>query len=121
MKSEHIVTLKKQLDKADIKHFCHEIDDQPLINTLEYHNIKRDTKKRHKRNYMGFGSRLQSHKAKLNKETNDDTFRCLQNPGTPEGHGSTTPHSNFINKFGQKVYNQGDVDYDKQTYSFNNP
>ena len=45
---------------------------------------------------MGIGSRLQSHKAKLNKETNDDTFRRIQNPGTPKCHRSVISHSNVI-------------------------
>ena len=32
-----------------------------------------------------------------------------------------TLHFNFINKCDQKVSNQGDVDYDMQTDSVNNP
>ena len=32
-----------------------------------------------------------------------------------------TLHFNFINKCDQKVSNQGDVDYDKQIESANNP
>ena len=38
-----------------------------------------------------------------------------------EGHSSMTPHCNVINKCGQKVSNQGDVDCDKQTDNFKNP
>ena len=70
---------------------------------------------------MGVGYRVQSHKDKLNKETNDDTFRCIQNPGTPEGHRSMISHFNVIKKFGQKVSKKCDGDYDEQTESVNNP
>ena len=38
------------------------------------------------RNYMGIGARVQSHKAKLRMETNDDNFRRLKKPATPEDH-----------------------------------
>ena len=85
VKPDHAQSLKKQLDKVEII-FVHEIDEDCLITLLEYHNIKRETKKRHKSNYMSFGARAQSHKAKLKKETNSDTFRHIQKPGTPEGH-----------------------------------
>ena len=54
---------------------------------------------------------MNSHKAKLKKETNDDTFRILQKPGTPEGHMSMTQHFNVINKCGHRSYKQGGVDY----------
>ena len=70
---------------------------------------------------MGVGDRVKSHKSKLKKETKDDTFRRLQKPGTHEGHRSMTSHFNVINKCGQKVSKQGDVDYDKHTYIVNNP
>ena len=102
MKLDHIATLKKQLDKGEIV-FCHDTDKECLITLLKYQNIKRETKTRHTRNYMGIGARVQSHKAKINKETKNDTFRRLQKPVTPEGHMSMTSHFNVINKCGQKV------------------
>ena len=64
---------------------------------------------------------MQTHKAKLKKETNNDNFRLIQKPGTPEGHRSMTSHLNVINKCGQRVYIQGDEDYDKHIGSVNNP
>ena len=76
VKPYHISTLNKQLNKAELI-FCHDIDEQCLINLLEYQNIKRDTNKRHKSNYMGVGVMVKSHKDKLKKETNDDTFRDI--------------------------------------------
>ena len=69
---------------------------------------------------MGLGSRVQSNKDKFKKETNNDTFRSLQNPGTPKRHRSTTSHFNVIQKYGHEVSNQGDVDYDKNKYSVKN-
>ena len=56
---------------------------------------------------------VQSHKAKLKNKTIYDTFRCPQNPGTPEGHRSITSHFNVKNEFGEKVSKKGDVDNDK--------
>ena len=70
---------------------------------------------------MGVGSRVQSHKDKLKKETKYDTFRHLLYPGTPEGHRRITSHFNFIKKCGQKVSKKSGVDYDKQTDSIKNP
>ena len=70
---------------------------------------------------MGLISRVKSHKAKLKKYTNYDTSRRIQKPGTPKGHRSMTSHFNVINKCGQKVSNQSDVDDYKQTDSFKNP
>ena len=70
---------------------------------------------------MGVEDRLQPHKAKLKKETNNNTFRCLKNPGIPEGHRSMTSHFNVINKCGKKLSKQVDVDYDKRKDSFKNP
>ena len=70
-------------------------------------------KKRHKRNYMGIGARVQSHKSKIKRENRYYTFKHLQNPGTPKGHRSITLHLNVINKCGQKVSNKRDVDYYK--------
>ena len=70
---------------------------------------------------MGVGSRVESHKSKLKKETSDDTFRRLQTPGTPEGHRPMKSHFNVIKKCRQKVSKQGDVDYDKHTDSVKKP
>ena len=64
---------------------------------------------------MFIGDRVQSHKAKLKKETNNDTFRLIQKPGTPEGHRSMTLQFNVIKKCCQEVSKKGDVDYYKQT------
>ena len=66
---------------------------------------------------MGVGARVQSHKEKLNKETNDDNFGHIQKPRTTEGHRSVTSHFNIIKKHGQKVSNRDNLDYYKQTYS----
>ena len=57
-----------------------------LINLLEYQNIKREIKKNHKSTCMGIVSRFQSHKAKLNKESNDDNCKSFQMPLTPGVH-----------------------------------
>ena len=35
-------------------------------------------------NYMGLGARVHNHKAKIKKDTNNDTFSPIQKPGTPE-------------------------------------
>ena len=70
---------------------------------------------------MGVGSRVQPHKYKLKKETNDDYFRHLKKSGTPECHMSMTSHFNVIKKCGQKVSNQDEVYHDKQIDSVKNP
>ena len=62
---------------------------------------------------MGLEYRVQIHKSKLKNETNDDTFRRIQNPGTPQGHMSITSHFNVIKKLGQNKSNQCSVDSDK--------
>ena len=118
---DHIATSKKYLDRAEINNVCHHIYEKWLITLLAYKNIKIDTKKRHKSKYIGVGARLQPHKAKLKKETNQDSLRRHQNPGTPEGNRSMTSNFNVIKKCGQNVYKQGDVDYDKQTDSVKIP
>ena len=109
VKLDHIETLKKQLDKAELKTFCRGIDGECLITLLKYQNIKIETKTRQKSNHMGIVSRVKSQKAKLKKETNYDYFRHLQNPGTPEGYRSMTSHFNVINKCGQKVPKKGAI------------
>ena len=60
---DNIATLKKQLDKAELKTDCHDIDEHCLITLLNYQNTKRDTNTSHKSNYMGIGARVKSHKA----------------------------------------------------------
>ena len=70
---------------------------------------------------MGIGARLQSHKAKLKKETSNYTFRCLQNPGRPNGHRSITSQLNVIKKCGQKVSKEGGVVDEKWTDIVKNP
>ena len=47
---------------------------------------------------MGLGGRVHNHKDKLKKDTNDDTFGPIQNPGTLEDHKFMTSHFYFINK-----------------------
>ena len=42
VKPDHIATLKKHFDKAELKRFCHDIYEECLINILKYHNIKRE-------------------------------------------------------------------------------
>ena len=59
--------------------------------------------------------RVHTHKAKLKKDTNDDTFRHKHNPGTPEGHRPITSHFNIINKFVQKLSKQVNVDSDNHS------
>ena len=70
---------------------------------------------------MGIEARVQSHKAKLEKETNGGIFKRLQKPLTPEGHRSMTSHFNVIKKCSQKVSKKYDVDNDKQIYSVKKP
>ena len=48
---------------------------------------------------MGLISRVKSHKAKLNNEINNDTFKCIKKPGTPEGYRSI----NVVRRFPIKV------------------
>ena len=45
---------------------------------------------------MGVGARVQLNKDKLKKEINNNTFRGLQKPVTPEGQRSMTSHFNVI-------------------------
>ena len=45
VKPYHIATLKKNLDRAELNIFFCNIDEQCLINFLEYQNIKRDKRK----------------------------------------------------------------------------
>ena len=120
VKPYHIVTLNKQLDKDEQTNVWNYIHEQCLITILEFHNIKRYTNTWYKKNYTRIGTRLQSHKDKLNKEANNETFRCLQNTGTPEVHSSMTSYFNVTKKCGHKVSEQGAVDDDKQTESVKN-
>ena len=69
---------------------------------------------------MGLGARVHEHKAKPKKDTNDYTFRYMQNPVTPEEHKSMTSHFGVIKKFDQRTQNQGNIDSDKQTQVIKN-
>ena len=51
---------------------------------------------------MGLVSRVHNHKAKINKDINNDTFGPMQNPGTPEHHKSMKSHFYVITKNYQK-------------------
>ena len=62
---------------------------------------------------MGLGDRVHNHKAILNKETHDDTFRNMQKPGTIEDHKSMKSNFDVIKKHDQKTHNQGNIYYDK--------
>ena len=118
---DHISTLKKNLDKAELKNVCRDIYEQCLITLPKYHNIKRDKDTRHKSKYMVFGDSVYSQKAKHNKETNDDTSRRTQKPVTPEGHRPMTSHFNIIKKCGHKLSKQDYLYYDKHIDSVKNP
>ena len=121
VKPYYIETLKNHFDKVKLKYVCHCIDEQCLINLLKYQSIKRDTKTRHNINYIGLGSEVQSHKNKLKKETNNDTSRPLQKPGTLEEHRAMISNFNRINKCGRRLSKKDGVDYVKQTDSIKNP
>ena len=64
---------------------------------------------------MGLGDRVHNHKAKINKDTNYDTFRPMQNLGTPAYHKSTASNFDVTKKCYEKTYNQGKIYSDKQT------
>ena len=70
---------------------------------------------------MGLGARVNNHKDKLKKDTNNDTLRPMQKPGRPEDRKSTTSHFYVTNKRGKRTQNQGDIDSDKQTQGIKNP
>ena len=63
---------------------------------------------------------LQIYKDKINKETNNNDLRHMQNPGTPEDHRSIASHFNIINKRVKRSPNKGKLDFDKQTQVMNN-
>ena len=69
---------------------------------------------------MGIRYKVQSHKSKIKKETNGDTFRRLHNTVNPECHRSMTSHFNVIKKGGKKLSNKGDADYYKHSDSVKN-
>ena len=62
---------------------------------------------------MGLVDKVKTHEDKLKKESNNDNFRSMHNPGTHQGHRSMTSHFNVINKCGPNVSNQGNLDSDK--------
>ena len=69
---------------------------------------------------MHVRAKVQSHKDKLKKETNNDNLNRIHKPRTPEVNRPMISHFNSMNKCGRKVSNQGDVDYYKQTDSVKN-
>ena len=63
---------------------------------------------------MIFAARVHNHKAKLKSDINDDTFRTMQKPVTPENHKFMTSHFDVIKKHDQRTRKKGNIDYDKQ-------
>ena len=61
---------------------------------------------------------MHKNKGKLNKDTNDDNFRPMQNPETPEKHNYMTSHFDVIKKHDQRKCNKGNI-YILQTESGN--
>ena len=70
---------------------------------------------------MGLVSTIKTHKAKLNKENNNDTSSNMQKPGTSQGHRSITYHFNLIKRRVQKESNRINIYDYKQTKGVNNP
>ena len=70
---------------------------------------------------MGLGARVHNHKDKLKKDTNNDTLRFMQKPGTSEENNSMTSHFDVTNKYGKRKHKQSNIDYDKQTQGIKNP
>ena len=70
---------------------------------------------------MIIGARLHENKAKTKKDSNNDTFRPMQNPGTPEDHKYMTSHLNLTNKHDQRTNKQGNIYPNKQNKRINNP
>ena len=58
---------------------------------------------------MGIGYKVHNQKAKLNEDTNDDTFGPMQKPGTSEEHNSRTSHFNVIKKRDHRTRMQGNI------------
>ena len=70
---------------------------------------------------MGLVYRVHKHKAKLKKNNNDDTFRPIQNPGTPKDHKFMTSNFDVIDKLDQRTLKQGNIYSYKQTQGINTP
>ena len=85
----------------DVNNVCHDIGEQCLVTILKYHNIKVEEMTSNKINYIVLVDRVNKHKAKPKKETNDDTFRRINKPGTPQVHSSIEAHFNIIKKCGK--------------------
>ena len=64
---------------------------------------------------------MHNHKAKLKKDTNNDTFGPMQKPGIPEDHKSMTSHFDVIRKLDQSTRKQGNIYSYKQNQAINNP
>ena len=117
---DHIETLKKQLNKAELESVCHVISEQCLITLLKYQNIKRYIETMHKSKYIGIGAMVQSQKAKQ-KNGNQQWY----SKASSEDRNPWSTQFNDISlqcnkKSGHKVSMKGDVDYDKHTYSVKN-
>ena len=70
---------------------------------------------------MGLGASLHNHKAKIKKDTNNNTFGHMQKPGTLQYHKSITSHFDVINRRDQRARKQRNIDSDKQTLGIKNP
>ena len=86
----------------DVNNVCHDIGEQCLVTILTYHNIKGEANTSNMRSYIVLVDRVNKHKAKPKKETNDDTLTRIHNPGTPKCHSSIKSHFNVIKKRGKK-------------------
>ena len=69
----NIPSFEKYLDKVDLNSFC-DIEKQCLMTLLECQNIKKQTDRIHKINFIGPGYRAKKQNTKLNKETNNYTL-----------------------------------------------
>ena len=117
---DQILSLKTQLDKAELKHVCFDIEYQFLVTILQYNNIKGETRKSHKINYMCLWDRVHTDKAKLNKGTNNDNFSHMHNTGKPQANRPMASHFNVIKDCGQMVCKEGNLYYDKYTEGVKN-
>ena len=81
--------------------FCHKIEEQCLVNLLNWQNITGETETIHKRNYKELEARVKRHKDKPKKETNNDNFSHMQNTETPEGHIYMISYFNVTKKRGK--------------------
>ena len=56
------------------------------MDILDIQNTRKETKKIHKSKYIGIGSKVQKHKAKIDNNSNNDTSNPIQNTITPKDH-----------------------------------